>query len=393
MKSLQLRLNEFFGKLKVKFLTASASAFTQARRNLAYTAFIELNQTAIVRTVYSEKSYKTYHGFRLLAVDGSQVILPNHEEIGQHFGYIEIRNQNERTQGKYAASTVSVLYDVLNKIGIDSIMGHSKAYEVDLALQHLDSMEVNELRLPNDLLIFDRGYPSYFLFATLLHRGCHFVARCSRGSFKVAQLMFDSEIKSKIATLKPPRDQIRRIRELGLPDEIQIRFIRVVLDSGEIEVVATSLLDENQYPSEIFKELYNFRWGIETFFDIVKNRLNLENFSGKTVDSVQQDFFSTILITGLESVLTTDAQEELDSRTVRNKQPLKVNKAISFNAIKNHVIELFYTEDNLDLLLEKLTELFLTKPISVQKNHDRPRKWRSSRQVLNFYKRKKKITF
>lgn len=391
MKSLQLRLNEFFGKLQAKFLTASASAFTQARSKLYYTAFIELNQKAIVEPVYSEE-YKTYLDFRLLAVDGSQVILPNEENIVNHFGSIKIRNQIEDVQSQYPVSKVSVLYDVLNKIGIDAIMGHSKAYEVDLAIEHLDAIEQNNLRRENDLLIFDRGYPSYVLLATLIKRRYHFVARCSRGSFKAAQLMFGSRVTSQIVTLKPPSNQKSKVRDLELPEEIQIRLVRVVLNSGEIEVLATSLLDKTQCPSRIFKEIYNLRWGIEGFYDILKNRLNLENFSGRTADSVKQDFFSTILITGLESILTEDAQEILDSRSSCNQNPQNVNKAVSFNTIKNHVIQLLHEENDLDILLDKLTKLFLTKTISVQ-NHDRPRIKKNPLQILNFYKRKKKIVF
>ena len=46
------------------------------------------------------------------------------------------------------------------------------------------------------------------------------------------------------------------------------------------------------------------RWGIETFFGVLKGRLNLENFSGKTAESVKQDFYSTIFISNLETILT-----------------------------------------------------------------------------------------
>lgn len=393
VKSLQLRLNEFFEKLKVKFLTASAGAFSRARAKLAYSAFIELNQKAIVEPVYAEASYKVYKGFRLLAVDSLRIILPNEQEIITGFGTFEIKNQHETTPREYPVSMSSVMHDVLNHIAIDSIMGDSKGYDVNLLLEHLDTLEKKGLRLYNELLILDRGYPSYFLFVTLLHSHYDFVARCSKGSFKAAQLLFENGPESQIVTLRPPSGEMRRIRELGLPCEIRVRLVRIVLASGEIEVLATSLLDETQYPIACFSEIYSLRWTIETFFDVVKNRLNLENFSGKTVESVKQDFFSTILITSLESVLTADAQEELSSRSSDNRQPSTVNKAVSFNTIKNHVIDLFYQENDLDLLLEKLTQLFLTKPISVQKHRQRPHHKLSCRRVLNFYKRIKKICF
>jgi len=107
---------------------------------------------------------------------------------------------------------------------------------------------------------------------------------------------------SQIVTLFPPN--IKETRELGLPTQIKVRFVRLKLDTGETEILVTSLIDEDLYITSDFKELYNLRWGIETFYSIVKTRLSLENFTGKSAESVKQDFYATIYITGLESILT-----------------------------------------------------------------------------------------
>jgi len=328
-----------------------------------------------------------FKGFRLLAIDSSTIILPDEEDIQREFGTVSVTNQYKKVRNEYTAARASVCYDVLNKIGIDSILAPVNVYEGDLAVEHLKHCD------RNDLIIFDRGYPSYFLLATLIAKGISFVIRCSRGSFKQAQNMFESKRKSQIVSLNPKSDKAKTIREAGLPSEIRVRLVRVVLDNGKIEILATSLLDKELYPNKIFKQLYSLRWKIETFFDVIKNRLNLENFTGKTVESVKQDFFSTIFITGLESVLTEDAQQILDKRSAKNKQPQIVNKAVSFNTIKNHVFDLFYQESNNDILLEKLTTLFLTKTISVKKNNLRERIWNTTRRILKYYKYKKKICF
>ena len=50
--------------------------------------------------------------------------------------------------------------------------------------------------------------------------------------------------------------------------------------NGEIEVLATSVLNKNILKTENFKELYFQRWKIETYYEIIKNRLSLENFTG-----------------------------------------------------------------------------------------------------------------
>ena len=44
---------------------------------------------------------------------------------------------------------------------------------------------------------------------------------------------------------------------------LRLRLIRVELESGEIEVLITSLTDEQKFPYEIFMDLYHKRWLVE----------------------------------------------------------------------------------------------------------------------------------
>jgi len=55
------------------------------------------------------------------------------------------------------------------------------------------------------------------------------------------------------------------IRKLGLPTSLKVRFVRVKLNTGENEVLVTSLYNEARYTTVDFAELYYLRWGIETF--------------------------------------------------------------------------------------------------------------------------------
>jgi|JI10StandDraft_1071094.scaffolds.fasta_scaffold103875_2 hypothetical protein len=58
-----------------------------------------------------------------------------------------------------------------------------------------------------------------------------------------------------------------------------------------------------------FKVLYFFRWGAEGFYYLLKGRLNLENFTGKSLESVKQDFWSSIYISNVETIFTQDTYE------------------------------------------------------------------------------------
>ncbi|MEK7992135.1 MAG: hypothetical protein VSS52_014075 [Thiotrichaceae bacterium] len=43
-------------------------------------------------------------------------------------------------------------------------------------------------------------------------------------------------------------------------------------------------------------------WGVEGCYALLKSRLNLENFTGKTAESVYQDFYAAVYITNLEAL-------------------------------------------------------------------------------------------
>ena len=390
VKSIQLVLNEFFKDLGNGVL-ATNSAFTQARRHLRYQAFIALNQKAIIDVLYGDQNYRGFKGFRVLSVDGSKIHLPNAPEIYEEFGTIEFVNgKTKEVMGQRGYGLASVMYDVLNKVILDSVIANAKAYEVDLALGHLQHTR------PNDLLLFDRNYPSYRFLATLVKLpGINEVIRCSKKSFAAARTLFEQDIvSSRVVTLKPSSEKKSEIRKLDLPKQITVRFVSVRLSTGDLEVLVTSLVDEKLYPTEMFKEVYHEQRGVESFYGVIKERLNLENFSGKTVLSVQQDFYATLLLTGLESILTKSADEQLASKSAGNKLTQTVNNIVSFNAIKNHVIELFYYYDtSIKPCLNQLFDWFMMNPTYTNRGREVPRKKSSTRISLNYYFRPKKVCF
>jgi len=136
VKSLQNVVNEALSWLGTD--VATASAFSQARYRLRHTAFIELNQAAVVQTLYGDGAYRRWGGFRLLAVDGSKVLLPDTEEVRGEFGTIVYSNgRTSAIEGARPYALASVLYDVLNRVALDATLARGDAYEVDLAAAHL----------------------------------------------------------------------------------------------------------------------------------------------------------------------------------------------------------------------------------------------------------------
>ena len=388
-RSLQLMLNEFiFIKQLDKNITNGA--FTKARKKLKYTAFIELNQVVVVDVMYKENDYKTYEGHRVLGCDGSKIRLPYTDSIIDEFGtisYLSTEKGKIKSKGENSYGLASTLYDVLNHVVIDATLAPAKAYEVDLAIQHLSKTQ------ENDLIIFDRNYPSFRMISEVIQTNRDCLIRCSKKSFKIAREMLKGKGKdSQTVQIKVHHSKRKEIQGLNLPEILTLRFIRVLLNTGEYEVLVTTLLDEEKYKTNDFKALYYYRWGIETFYGILKNRLNLENFSGLSAESVKQDFYATLFLTGIESLLTDDAEEILTNKVVENTQ--KVNKAVSFHTIKHQALEILFGDENeIDILLERLTQLFLQNPTIVRENRNPPRKKTSPRKLLNFHIRRKKLSY
>ncbi len=401
VKSIQNVLNEtqiILSKLTNEDLqTVSNSAYCQARDKLNYTAFEELaNDTSDI--FYKDDDYKKYKGFRLLAVDGSSVTLPNNDNVKEKFSTSKVINQYKDKEKQIIQSKVSVLYDVLNNISIDAVMSDYSIGEITIFKDnHLKKVK------EDDLIIFDRGYPSYDMFATIVNNyNANYLIRAKKNTYQDIKFLFDknSVVKDKIITLKPSTKKLQEeLIQNNLPLEIKVRFVQVILDDGEVEVLATSILDDTIISTSEFKDLYFKRWGIESFYDLIKNRLSLENFTGTSALSVLQDFYATIFISNLESIITNDIDEELDKNINNNKYKQKINKAISFNTIKNYCFELFYSNKDIDIIFEEMTKLFLTNRVLIKPNRHfkRPsaREGKNTKGIksANYQKRKKKSVF
>lgn len=396
-RSLQNTLNDSKERLlsfsQKAYDSVTAGAYTKARAKLNYTAFIELYQL-VRKQFYEDGNYHQFKGFKLLAIDGSKVILPNSDNIKEIFTPTVAKNQVKEFSKEVVQARASVLYDVLNNIVIDATL-KDKAYgERALAVSHLQYAQ------KDDLIIFDRGYPSIELFSHIINSDADFLIRLRRNSFKQVAFLFDANCSQDDITLKikAPKKVKETLLEKHLPVVMKIRFVRVVLDNGEIEVLATSVLENSILQTKDFKELYHQRWGIETFFHILKNRLSLENFTGTTALAVQQDFYVTMFLSNYESLLVYDTNISLIQKSSSYKNRQKVNKSISFNAIKQKSFELFYSHQDMDSILEEMQKLFLTTPTAIRQN--RPNRKRLDKDKdkstictnsANYHKRKKKV--
>lgn len=391
VRSLQIHLHDFFDTLGRWAAAVTPSAWCQARWKLQASAFLELNQRAIVDLIYQPASgfaVRRWKGHRLIGIDSSLIRLPNQEAIGREFGWVAWAN-NQGECGRYPQGRLSALTDLLNQVVLQGFFVPGSQGERSLAVEHLQTLD------PQDIAILDRGFCSYELLAHFQARPRWLVCRCPRSSFAVVNRLFQENQagRSVVATLRVHHEDRKAIREAGLPEEITLRFVTVRLSTGELEVLATNLMDETLYPTSDFGPLYHFRWSIETYYGRIKGRLERENFTGRTPEALRQDVQATLFLSNLESVLTRSTDDQVHQHAQSLQHAQQINHAVCFHALKSQIIALLLSRQPIPQTLAKLRHLFAANPISVRPHCRPPRRKQSAWRSYHYQRNTKKSVF
>lgn len=314
-KSLQRDLNCFYQKLQnsefsIQYVTKSA--FSQSRSKLKPEAFLELNQVGL-SSFYKDAQWRKFNGFRLLAIDGSTAVLPKHKTIAEEFG---VTRFGPYADAPRSVARTSILYDVLNLTTLDAQIDKYDVSERELAKRHFEFVEPQ-----TDLVLFDRGYPSLALMFEMQCRGINYLIRMRDDWWHEVRKMIDKGEKDKEVTFKLPETEKALLKKYNTEiRSIKCRLICVELEDGGTEVLCTSVIDKQLLPFECFEQLYHYRWNVEEGYKLLKSRLQLENFSGKTAIAIKQDFFAKIFTLTTAAVMAFPVDEQLKAEQQGNKR-------------------------------------------------------------------------
>ena len=175
-RSLKLELDDFFNGINKTNLNITKQAFSVARQKISPTAFIKMSDE-IIKWFYKDTDFKRFKGYRLLSIDGTILEINNTEKLRNEFGYIE----NQTT--KVARARGQALYDVENDIIVTSLIGKYKASERTQAQELINKLE--DIGFSNDLILFDRGYPSRNFISFIENKKIYYLMRVSSAFLKV----------------------------------------------------------------------------------------------------------------------------------------------------------------------------------------------------------------
>lgn len=344
--SLQRELDSFYKSVlhtDYNIRSVTKGALSQSRKKLKPEAFKEINDVAC-SSFYSGAPYHQWNGHRLLSVDGSRLHLPNHESVKEEFGeYFVGRNGDSPV----SMALISLLYDPLNLLTIDSQIGGWHESEQSLFLRHVDKLQ------RGDLLLADRGYPSIYFFYLLRSKGVEFCFRMKEDWWLPVRSFVESGQKEMIIELSLPSRDVKKSHGIDFKSEspVRCRLVLIELENGEKEVLCTSLIDSERYPYDLFKELYHLRWGIEEGYKLLKERLDLEDFSGKTAKAVKQDFHAKILMMTLCAALSFPIEEKVrkeslaEKKNNQRKHEKKLNHTSALGMFYDIAIGIFIKKD------------------------------------------------
>lgn len=241
------------------------SSLCLARRRLGVAPVRHLFEHTVRLLANADTPGAFYKGFRLMAIDGTTLLVPDSEANARAFGY----PQGGRGPGAFPQ---------VRKLSLVEVGTH---VEVAFALKGIREVESSEKAMapalfrhltPEMLLVWDRGFFSYSLWKQVVATGAQLLARVSaRLVLRPIRFLADGSYLAKLY----PCESYRNRDEGG----IVVRVIRYThqdpqrVGCGEEHVLLTTLLDASNYPATELVLLYHERWEIELVYDEQKTHL------------------------------------------------------------------------------------------------------------------------
>lgn len=368
----------------------SVSAFVQQRSKIKASAFEDIFRS-FTKELLPEKLYE---GYRLLAVDGSDLLTPtNRADTDTLF---QVNNKSP-----YNLYHLTSLYDLNANVYLDAIVQKRRDENEHKALCGMvDRFEC----MSPAIFIADRGFESYNNFAHIQEIGQFFLIRIkdrnsngmlsafdlpdcdefdlpvdlllTRKQSKEAKALFENRNNYKCIYSSTtfdflPRDT-RKSKEIVFFN-LKFRLVRFEIAPNKYEVIATNL-DAEAFPPHKLKELYARRWGIETSFRSLKYTVGLLHFHTKKSEHIIQEIFANLIMYNFTELISS----KLPIRKTKRKHLYKINFTVAVNVCRK-----FF----LGLCTPKFLETMIKKHIlPIRLNQSKPRNLRSKSAISFIYR-------
>ena len=343
--------NELMKRFGCQADLVSASAFVQQRGKILPEAF----ETIFRLFTETFEAGPLYKGYRLLAVDGSDIQIPTNPQDPESYF------PGANGQKPYNLLHLNAMYDLLQRTYVDAIVQKRHVYDECRTL--VDMVDRSSRKQPA-IIIADRAYESYNVLAHIQEKGWYFLIRVKdvgrltgfaagldlppTDTFDYPiQLSITRKQTNEIKQLCKQRNNYRCIpanvifdylptknirQQPALFYQLSFRMVRFQITENTYETVVTNLPTDT-FPSFELKKLYAMRWGIETSFRELKYTLGLLHFHAKKTEHILQEIFAKLTMYNFSELIT--------SHVVIQKQNRKYTYRANFSAAV-HVCRQFF---------------------------------------------------
>ena len=325
--------------------TATSSAFVQARAKVLPEAFEQLLH--LFNNAYP--CTETYKGYRLIAVDGSDLNIPYDPQD---------RTTLHKNQHKACSLYhINAAYDILNNRYVDLIVqGKTNNYEQK-------AMWTMAERFPEKKTIFiaDRNYPTWNNMEHIIRSGKYFLIRTKDihsfnsllRKFGLPDSEFDMDIHTTLTTnltmsLKYP-DKFRFLSTSSTFDffdaenpfyDVSYRVVRFKLDgTDDYECIITNL-SRNEFSVEDIKYLYGLRWQEEISFRHLKYSADLSAVHARKRSSILQEIWARAILYNFSFIIIQElAKRKAGGKRKKRKYEYVINKTRAIHLIRDLLLK------------------------------------------------------
>lgn len=246
----------------------SEEAFAQARKRMPLEFWAALLFVLSQRFAQQHGQWLNWREFRLLALDGTKINLPNYQALRDHYGCA--KNGQGKAENFRAQAHMVMLQFPMARMPFRYELAPLAEGERTVASRLLEGLAAN------DLVLMDQGFWSYGLFWQIQRQQAYFAIRLFPG------------VKYKRVKKLGSRDELvewtpsdRQWKRAGLPKSIRLRVIHYQIRGYRPSAVVTNVLSPRRVTREdwihmatkdeegqlrLSQGLYHRRWQIETSF-------------------------------------------------------------------------------------------------------------------------------
>jgi len=292
---------------ELKTISPSTSAYCQARNKLN----IEVLENILAKTqrhVPAKKAALPMVGRRVVVADGTGVSMSDtsaNQEVWP-------QPKSQKDGCGFPQARICALFDLNTGIALSYRMGNKKSHELPLLREQMDTF------VDGDIFLGDKGFICYYDMLSLKNIGVDSVVSLSKrkpvGSADAKQVLAENDLI--VEWLKPKSGKTRyQLHEWNnLPDALLVRQIRVTVKQPGFRVksfyIATTLLDDKQYPADMIAELYLKRWNVELYFRELKTTLGLDILRCKKPEMIRKEVLMYFIVFNTIKLVVNDARKE-----------------------------------------------------------------------------------